>query len=361
MIRFFLLTIFVCLSVNVTAQSSCEPVSPEVRTQGFWKRVTQRRHPSGEHRNIRNYVNCVNTTATFSQVTCARDIRNELHFRPRNSKRQQAEAQFMALLLNYCSGRVELCNCVEDPDLGSVTVGEVIAVIDDILSSPQSRRADYVFAQALADRINNNETLVSCPQPPPAPLPQLPPESQDDFYTTDWDTPLVVDAPGILANDSDPNGDVLEAHLNGYPNSGWMQFNNDGSFTYYPSQGFEGQVSFEYKAWDGVDYSISTVYIDIVAGNQAPVTEDDYFTVQAGTRLVVDAPGVLANDYDPEGSSLISYGTTDVPEVGTLGFNQDGSFWYDAPAGYTGTVTFVYKAGDGVAKTDATVTIDIVP
>ena len=38
-----------------------------------------------------------------------------------------------------------------------------------------------------------------------------PPTAQADSYATDEDTQLTVDAPGVLANDSDPNNDPLTA------------------------------------------------------------------------------------------------------------------------------------------------------
>ena len=39
------------------------------------------------------------------------------------------------------------------------------------------------------------------------------PVADDDSYTTDEDTPLTVAAPGVLANDTDVDGDTLTATL----------------------------------------------------------------------------------------------------------------------------------------------------
>ena len=39
------------------------------------------------------------------------------------------------------------------------------------------------------------------------------PVAVDDAYTTDEDIPLVIDAPGVLENDYDADGDILESHL----------------------------------------------------------------------------------------------------------------------------------------------------
>ena len=153
------------------APPSSEPVEdPDVRTQGFWKRVCARPHPSGEHENLPGYVSCVNATATFMDVHNAYAICDRLNPTPKKKrgkssgkKGEQAEAQFMALLLNVCSGRVETSNCVDDPVLGETTVGDVVMVIDELLSNSLRTFEDCVYAQAFADRINNGLTLVPCP------------------------------------------------------------------------------------------------------------------------------------------------------------------------------------------------------
>jgi len=142
----------------------CTPVEdPKPRTQGFWKRVCEGPHPSGEHENLPDYVDCVNDAATFDAVTTVDLLCERLHPDPKDDKCEQAEAQFMALLLNVCSGRVAECNCVVDPYLGETTVGEAADFIDGLLSDPDRTFEDCVLAQAIADRINNGLTLVSCP------------------------------------------------------------------------------------------------------------------------------------------------------------------------------------------------------
>ena len=61
-----------------------------------------------------------------------------------------------------------------------------------------------------------------------------PPVAFDDAYNIDERTTLVVAAPGVLANDFDPNGDFLTANLISGPSHGTLDFNPDGSFTYNP-------------------------------------------------------------------------------------------------------------------------------
>ena len=156
------LTLFgICVKGEPTA-GICEPVEdPDVRTQGFWKRVCKGPHPSGEHENLPDYVDCVNNTDTFADVDDVDALCDRLDPLPKKDKCEQAEAQFMALLLNICSGRVAVCNCIDDPDFD--TVGEAADFIDELLSNPDRTFDDCVLAQAIADDINNGVSLVDCP------------------------------------------------------------------------------------------------------------------------------------------------------------------------------------------------------
>ncbi len=186
------------------------------------------------------------------------------------------------------------------------------------------------------------------------------PTANPDSYTTDWSTTLVVAAPGVLGNDTDREGNTLEAHLLTGPSSGSLSLARDGSFRYVPVHGVAGNITFVYKAWDGSGFRTATVTIVITQGNLAPVTVNDSYSMQANTRMNVAAPGVLANDYDPNGTPLVAY-LYQVPSVGKLGFSGNGSFWYEPPIGYTGTVSFIYRASDGLVKTSGTVTIQVNP
>jgi len=96
------------------------------------------------------------------------------------------------------------------------------------------------------------------------PLEPVPPTANDDSYETFSDTTLDVAAPGVLENDSDPNGDPLTAILLEGPTHGTLTLNPDGSFTYDPEAGYTGSDSFSYKANDGTfDSNSATVAIDV--------------------------------------------------------------------------------------------------
>jgi VCBS repeat-containing protein len=96
--------------------------------------------------------------------------------------------------------------------------------------------------------------------------------------------------------------------------------------------------------------------------NQAPVAQPDaYATPGAGQPLTVDAPGVLANDSDPDVGDNISAQNASDPAQGSVSLNSDGAFTYTPDVGATGSDSFTYEASDGSETTQATVTITINP
>jgi Big-like domain-containing protein len=96
---------------------------------------------------------------------------------------------------------------------------------------------------------------------PPPPVNQ-PPVAQPDAYSTGFTQTLEVPAPGVLANDADPEGAPLTAQVETQPSQGVVQLNQDGSFTYFPGLA-TGSDSFTYSVSDGQSTSTATVTITI--------------------------------------------------------------------------------------------------
>jgi VCBS repeat-containing protein len=189
-----------------------------------------------------------------------------------------------------------------------------------------------------------------------------PPTAANNSYSTDEDTPLTVPAPGVLGNDTDPDGDSLNAVLQSGPGDGTLSLNSNGSFTYTPDPGFFGSDSFNYKANDGLlDSNTATVTITVGAVNDPPTAANNSYSTNEDTPLTVPAPGVLGNDTDPDGDSLNAV-LQGGPGDGTLSLNSNGSFTYTPDANFNGSDSFTYRASDGSADSNtATVTIIVNP
>ncbi|NPV65872.1 MAG: tandem-95 repeat protein [Anaerolineae bacterium] len=186
------------------------------------------------------------------------------------------------------------------------------------------------------------------------------PIAVNDTYTTAEDTPLIRMVPGVLGNDSDPDGDTLTATVASNPSRGALTLSANGAFTYTPLLNYNGSDSFTYTVSDGKGgTATATVSITITPVNDPPVANNDSYSVKKNSTLNVAAPGVLSNDTDVEGSPLTAILVAG-PANGTLTLNANGSFTYSPKPGYTGTDSFTYRASDGSATSNvATVTIRV--
>ncbi len=80
-----------------------------------------------------------------------------------------------------------------------------------------------------------------------------PPVAADDSATTNEDTQVGI---GVIGNDSDPNGDPIQAVVFGQAANGTAQYSpNDGRIYYTPRPNFFGTDTFTYRAYDGRAYS----------------------------------------------------------------------------------------------------------
>lgn len=173
------------------------------------------------------------------------------------------------------------------------------------------------------------------------------PIARDNYYPLTTNPLVVGSANGVLANDSDPDGDPITASLAQAPAHGVVTVQADGSFTYTANAGYTGPDSFLYRVSDGQTNSIGRVKL----GNTPPVARDDlnYAMPGNGILFVTASTGVLANDSDPDGDTLSAALVTQ-PAYGKVTLNADGSFSYTRATNYSGADYFSYRASDGVAS-----------
>jgi len=99
---------------------------------------------------------------------------------------------------------------------------------------------------------------------------------------------IVPQAEGVLANDTDPDGDELTPSIVNRPRYGSLSLLDDGSFTYTPDQDFCGSDGFTYRADDGLaDSNLTSVTITVDPVNDAPVAGDN------GLWTLINAPRTI--------------------------------------------------------------------
>ncbi|MCD4680093.1 MAG: tandem-95 repeat protein, partial [Bacteroidales bacterium] len=177
-----------------------------------------------------------------------------------------------------------------------------------------------------------------------------PPVAINDINNTLIDTPA---SGNILTNDSDPEGDNLTVNTTPVsgPSNGTLVLNADGAYTYTPDPGFTGTDSFVYEVCDdGVPQACSQATVEISVIDISPITNRPPVGNPDNT---VGAPGVpitgglISNDFDPDGDSLITNPTpVSAPSHGTLTINPDGTYIYIPDPGFKGLDSFVYELCD---------------
>jgi serine protease AprX len=193
-----------------------------------------------------------------------------------------------------------------------------------------------------------------------------PPVGANDNYSVAAGSTLNVPVPGVLANDSDPDGNAITAVLASGPAHGAVTLNTNGSFKYVPNAGYSGVDSFSYRDSDGqTSGNVATVAITVTAAavNKPPVAANDSYTApmrRSGT-YAAQVFGILLNDTDVDGT--IDAATVSIASApnqrGTVTVNVNGTVSYVPKSGFTGTESFRYKVMDNRGAVSNTATASV--
>ena len=184
------------------------------------------------------------------------------------------------------------------------------------------------------------------------------PVAHNDKAAVDPDATLTKNAPGVLSNDTDADGDALSATPVTQPSHGQLTFSADGSYTYIPNAHYQGHDSFTYKVSDGHSDS-NTATVSITVRLVGPAQSNVDLLTAAGVRIdgaaasnqaglsvagagdvngdgvddvIVGANVAGNNGRTSSGSAYVIYGTTgasptgvDLASLGARGFQIDGA------------------------------------
>jgi FtsP/CotA-like multicopper oxidase with cupredoxin domain len=148
---------------------------------------------------------------------------------------------------------------------------------------------------------------------------------------------------------TDPDGGPLTFTLDKAPAGMTLKSSSDyiAWFGWFPSSAQVGTQDVTVRATDPSGLSTTQSFSVAVANvNDRPLVANDTYAMIKGGTLNVAAPGVLANDRDPDAGDTLTATNYGTPKVGTLTGRADGSFSFTPPPTYTGMDSFAYLARD---------------
>ncbi|MEU3838689.1 FG-GAP-like repeat-containing protein [Streptomyces sp. NPDC028635] len=206
-------------------------------------------------------------------------------------------------------------------------------------------RPDVVTANSnsSATFVNDASVLLNTTNRPPT-------AANESYGHVGADTPLVVGAPGVLGNDTDPDGNTLTASVVTGPAHGTLTLNPDGSFGYQPDSAYVGSDSFTYKATDGTDDSnVATVSISVSAGCHglaATITGNGAVTGTSGADVIVTGNGNDSVSGNGGNDTICTFGGNDAVSAGSGDDSIDGGDGNDAVSGGDGNDAVLGGTGD---------------
>jgi uncharacterized protein YhjY with autotransporter beta-barrel domain len=191
-----------------------------------------------------------------------------------------------------------------------------------------------------------------------------PPNAVDDFAVTrSGPTAGLTVEIDVLANDTDPDGDLLQyVNVNYIDGSHGTVSRQNGLLAYTPDAGYVGPDQFSYEVDDGTG-ELGSAFVNItVNADTDPVAVNDSYQLSGFPNSIQMT--VLANDSDPDGDPLdyknISFtqpahGFVDIGCVGNCNPPT-----YQPAISYEGPDSFTYTIDDGLGgKSTATVNITV--
>lgn len=131
--------------------------------------------------------------------------------------------------------------------------------------------ADYVGTDTFRYRIDGGLLGLSNTATVTITVTNAAPVASGDSYTAQAGVARSIAAPGVLANDSDADGDPISASLVSGPSNGTLSLSANGGFTYTADAGFGGTDTFRYRATDGIAASGTvTVQMTVTAPTPKP-------------------------------------------------------------------------------------------
>jgi VCBS repeat-containing protein len=202
----------------------------------------------------------------------------------------------------------------------------------------------------------------------------LEPRATNDVATTLEDAVINLSAPGVLANDSEPNGFTLSVASYTQPASGTVTVNANGSFTYTPTTNLNGADSFTYTLTNGnARASTATVNLTVTTVNDAPTINaiSNLALLEDASAQIVNLSGLTTGAANESQTLTITATSSNPslipdPSVSYTSPNATGALNFTPVANASGTATITVivqdnggTANGGVAAVTNTFTVTV--
>ena len=182
------------------------------------------------------------------------------------------------------------------------------------------------------------------------------PDAQNDTITGRVNRPITITPASLLANDTDPEGNVITGVSVQNVVNGAVAWNGT-ALVFTPTTNYIGPASFTYTISDGNGgFDTATVNINI-GPNTAPDAVNDTITGVQNGWVAIAPSTLLSNDSDIDGDQISGV---------AIGNPVNGQVYFDGTnvvfipnQGYTGPASFTYTITDGQLTDTATVTMNI--
>ena len=189
--------------------------------------------------------------------------------------------------------------------------------------------------------------------------PDVAPEADNDFVTTQEDTPITID---VLANDesNSGSGELTITAIDNIQN-GTAEIVN-GQIVFTPTPGFSGEGRVRYTITDsnGLTTRATAVITIEAAPNVPPVAVNDRVATQEDTPVTIDA---LGNDTSNSGSGELTITAIDNIQNGTAEI-VNGQIVFTPTPGFSGEGRVRYTITDSnglTTRATAVITIEAAP
>jgi RHS repeat-associated protein len=234
---------------------------------------------------------------------------------------------------------------VSRPAGSTLTTASIVGAGNATPTVTPDTDGSYVFRLRVSDgaAIDEDNVLVVF-------VTNHPPVAFADTASTQQNTPVSI---AVLANDSDPDGDILTVTVSTPPTHGTAIVNGNGTVTYTPASGFAGADGFTYAVSDGFGGIASAgVTITVTNVNDPPTVTLNASPQTGAAPLAVTFTAAAA---DPDNDSL-TY-TWDFGDGVVITGAASESHTYAAAGTFTAKVT----VSDGALSASATTTVTVNP